>query len=144
MVPFYALWTLVAAVQSRSLSAPLRHNIEGLIRSVTFQTGFVSTMWLMTLACSKYISHGALTVAQASSLAWVGGLWTAAERVPRRIELAAFFCAHALSILYRRSRVHANAFVGAVLLALGVAPVVANWSTAERARRNRLVRLVFH
>lgn len=161
MIPFYAFWSALSFAQSRDAAKTLRHNAGGLARSMTFQTGFVTTMWAglhkscvfpsllgrslgpVTLLVSRYYTRGALTMRQCAGLSWLGGLWVQVERMPRRVELAAFFWAHACLILFRRSGLPSNDKAAALLLAAGVAPMVAHWTTGDKASQNRFVRAVF-
>jgi hypothetical protein len=144
MLPFYGLWTLASALRTKNLYKLVLENAEGLLRSITFQTGFSSTLWLITFGTSKYITGGALELRHSTMLSWVGGLWTLVERKGRRIELAAFFMAHAVYVLYRRSGVRPRGFLGALLLAIAMAPLASKWSRGKREDHNKLVQAIFH
>jgi uncharacterized membrane protein YhhN len=124
------------------VKSTLAYNVEGLLRSLTFQTGFVSSMWVSTLGVSRYFTGDSMPVSFAIVCSAMGGLWGLVERASRRIELASFFVAHALFIAYKRTGIRPHGGVGAVLLALGVAPLIASWRV--RKPSNVVVKTLFH
>lgn len=146
MLPFYGVWTVASAISSSSknIVSIVRTNVEGLLRSIVFQTGFSATMWVLTFLYSKYGTGGALRLRDSTLLAGFGGLWTLVERKGRQVELAAFFIAHSLYVLYRRSGIPANTKVGALLLAFAMAPLASKWSSGKKGDHNKLVQLIFH